>query len=122
VVDQAELLANRRAALQDIFAFLSVEPLFSSARFDEELFKSSERRTYPASYAYIVEHVIARPLQWLPVRVRQSARGSVERLLWPRLDKPMLDDVTRVRLQNLYAGEIGRLRALTGKTFPSWSV
>lgn len=122
VVDQADLLANRRDALQDIFAFLSVEPLFDSARFDEELFKSSERRTYPASYAYLVEHVLAPPVQWLPVRLRQSIRGSVERLLWPRLEEPTLDDASRARLENLYAGEVERLRALTGKTFASWSL
>jgi hypothetical protein len=33
-----------------------------------------------------------------------------------------LDDDLRTRLMGFYAGEVERLRGLTGETFPTWSV
>jgi hypothetical protein len=122
VVDRAELLADRRATLRQIFAFLSVQPDFACAEFDQELYRSRERRVYPPGYERFVGRVVKPALQWVPPRLRRSLRGSVERALWSPVQKPELDEASRVRLQELYAGEVERLRALTGKSFASWSV
>jgi hypothetical protein len=122
VVDQAELLENRRCTLAGIFAFLSVTDSFDSERFDEKRLDNQEWRTYPRGYVHLLDRTVVRWLNWLPVGVRRSMRRSVERALWPPLETPKLDDELRSRLQELYADEIERLRVLTGQTFPSWSV
>lgn len=122
VVDQAELLANRRPTLRDIFAFLSVDATVDSSRFDDVLSSSREWRGYSPSYARFVDRVVAPALRWMPRDLRRSIRRPLERLLWPPLQTPTLDDESHARLQELYAAEAERLRGLTGKTFPSWSV
>ncbi|HTA13392.1 MAG TPA: sulfotransferase [Solirubrobacteraceae bacterium] len=120
VLDQTELLADRRSTLGQIFDFLSVDS-FDCERFDDELYKSSERRVYPPGYARFVERAILRRIEWVPSEVRSSLRRTAERVL-PRVQAPTLDEQTRMRLQEHYAGDVERLRALTGKRFSTWSV
>jgi hypothetical protein len=122
VIDQADLLSDRRSTLSQIFAFLSVDDAFNSSRFDEERGSNRERRIYPAGYARLRGPVVPAPLRWVPRRIRRPLRLSVERILWPSLETPVLDDELREQLEELYSGEVERLRALTGKTFSTWSI
>jgi hypothetical protein len=122
VIDQAELLADRRATLREIFAFLSVDDTFDSPRFEEKLGTSGERRVYPSRYLHLAKRITASPLRRLPRGARRSLRRVTERALWPALETPTLDEDLRTELQKLYAGEVERLRALTGRTFSTWSV
>jgi hypothetical protein len=122
VVDQADLLADRSATLGEVFAFLSVDDGFGSDRFEDELYRSDERRVYPPGYASLVERVVVPRVQWLPARVRRLLRSSAERALLPPLPEATLDDGLRARLRELYVGEVERLRELTGKDFSTWSV
>jgi hypothetical protein len=122
VVDQADLLARRRETLREIFAFLGVEETVESARFDEQLLDKRGWRTYPPGYARFVDRVVSPAAGWLPLGLRRSLRGAVERVLWSPLQTPELEDELRARLEALYAGEVERLRALTGKDFPTWSL
>lgn len=122
VVDQAELLADRDAALRQVFAFLGVEPAFRSRHFESELLKTSERRAYPVGYNYFVRRVAAPTLRRVPPQLRRSLRRRVEKRLFPPLPEAALDDALRARLESLYGGEAERLRALTGKDFATWSV
>ncbi len=122
VVDQAELLSDREAVLRQIFAFLGVEPTFTSRQFDAELLKTSERRTYPVGYNYFVRRVAAPSLRRVPAPLRRSLRRKLEKRLFPPLPEATLDEDLRARLESLYGGETERLRALTGKDFATWSV
>lgn len=122
VIDQAEFLTNRRSTLREIFTFLSVDDTFDSSHFDNELYKSSERRAYPSGYERFVGLTVAPFMQWIPPDVRHLVRDALERLLFPSLKAPALGDELRARLEELYAGDVERLRALTGKTFPTWSI
>jgi hypothetical protein len=122
VLDQADLLAQRRSTLRDIFSFLSVDDAIDSSRFDEVLSSSREWRAYSPRYLRVMEHVIAPSLRWIPTNVRRALRRSAEGMLWPPIEAPRLDDELRARLVELYAGEAERLRALTGQSFASWAV
>jgi len=122
VADQAELLTDRRATLQKIFAFLGVDDAFDSSRFEIEQNRGEEHRTYSPRLARFVGRTIRPRTQWLPPRIRQTVRRSAERVLLPTHEKSTLDAESRARLEELYTGEIERLRTLTGKAFPSWSV
>jgi hypothetical protein len=127
VIDQAALLADRPSTLRQVFNFLSVDDEVASLRFDEEFNASRERRIYPSAYARL-HYIRLRgadvpvPLRWIPRRIRRPLRRSMERLLLSPLETPTLDDELRARLEEFYAVEVERLRALTGKTFPTWSI
>jgi Sulfotransferase family len=122
VIDQSEFLTRRQSILCQVFNFLSVDDTFVSSQFDKELYKSSERRVYPTGYDRVVASVLAPATHWIPQGVRRTVRSSVERMLFRPLEAPVLDDELRSQLAALYAGEVERLRALTGKTFSTWSV
>lgn len=122
VIDQANLLADRRSTLRRVFAFLAVDDEFDSPHFDGELNKSTERRVYPHGLARFVGGTVTPRLQWLPPRVRTSLRQSVERTFLPPLEPPILSKELRARLEEVYAGEVERLRAITGEAFPTWSI
>lgn len=122
VIDQIDLLKNRRSTLREVFSFLSVNEALDSPEFDEELNKSSERRTYPPGLARFVGRTVRPRLRWLPRSTRRFLRQSAERILLPPLETSELDDQLRSRLQELYADDVKRLRVLTGKSFPEWDI
>ena len=122
VLDQTELLTDRRATLRAIFAFLAVDPAYKSPEFSHERGRTLERRIYPQGYMRFAHRAGASPLHWLPRDFRRSMRRSLERALWRPLAPPMIDDDLTARLQALYADEVTRLRALTGKGFSTWSI
>lgn len=122
VLDHADLLADRRSTLRQIFTFLSVDDTIDSSRFDEELNTNREHRVYPPGYKRLLRPVLPAPLRWIPRSARHSIRRSVERMFMRQIEKSDLDEETRVRLEERYKGEVERLRALTGKSFPSWSI
>ena len=122
VVDQAELLTDRRLTLHKVFTFLAVDDTLDSSQFDAEFLKGSEHRTYPPGLARFVGHMVRPHAQWLPPRTRRFLRRYGERMLLPPLETSTLGDELRARLETFYAGEVERLRALTGATFSTWSI
>jgi hypothetical protein len=122
VIDQSELLLLRRDVLRRIFAFLGVDESFDSERFDEQFLKSEGRRTYPPALSRFVGQRLRPRTQWIPSSVRGKLRRGMERTLLPQMQLARLDDDSRARLGDLYAGETARLRLLTGQMVPSWSV
>ncbi|HXV04543.1 MAG TPA: sulfotransferase [Solirubrobacterales bacterium] len=122
VVDQAELLGERKSTLRSLFAFLGVEEDFTSEHFEEELWKTSERRISPPGHAGFIAKFIAPRARWMPARLRHSIRRSYERAFWRPLEEPALDAGAKARLQELFAADVERLRKLTGQPFSGWSV
>jgi hypothetical protein len=122
VVDQADLLANRQATLREIFAFLSVDESFISPVFQEVKNTGKEQRTY-SNFIVLQRRAQASPaIQRLPRPLRRFLRRSIERVVSRPLEPPTLDEELRGRLQDLYATDAARLRELTGKKFPTWSI
>jgi hypothetical protein len=122
VIDQADLLADRLATLREIFSFLDVDSSFISPVFDEEKNTGKEQRTY-SSFIVLQRRAQASPVvHKLPRRLRRFVRHSIERVVSRPLEAPTLDDELRSRLQDFYADDVARLRQLTGKTFPTWSI
>jgi Sulfotransferase domain len=122
IVDQAELLSDRRSTLREIFSFLGADDAIDSSCFDNELNTGTEHRLYPPRYTRLLGPVSSPLASWVPRSVRRSARRSVERLLWRPVEKMTLEDVLRERLEHLFSKDVQRLRAFTGKSFPTWSI
>lgn len=121
VIDQADLQADRRSTLKQVFGFLSVDDAVQLSGLEEEHLDSSDWRAYPSGYADFVAQHVAPRLRWIPRGLRRSVRRSVERMLWRPVDTS-LDDGLRGRLEDFYAPEVDRLRELTGKELPTWSI
>lgn len=122
VVDQADLLADRRTALQRIFRFLEVDDSIDSAQFDEVLSRSRDWRVFPPAYLRLVDRFVIPYSRWVPRGARRAFRRAVERVVWPPVERPSLGDELHARLTQMYTGEVDRLRAITGNSFPTWSM
>jgi hypothetical protein len=122
VIDQVQLLEDRDETLRRVFSFLAVDESFTSERFGAELWKTDGRRASPPGQAGFIGRVVAPRAQWVPAGARSFARRSFERAFWSPLEAPFLDEESRARLQEFFAEDVARLRALSGERFPSWSV
>jgi hypothetical protein len=122
IIDQTDLLNDRRRTLRNVFDFLEVDAGVDLASFNEELNTGDDKRAYSTGYVQLRERVKASPLRLLPRGARQSLRRSFERTFWSPLPPAQLDDSLRERLRELFAPEADRLRELTGMKFPTWSV
>lgn len=122
VVDQHDLLVDRLRVLRDVFSFLEVDERFANEDFNEKLGASDDRRKYPAGYQRAASRAAATPLKFLPRRARRAMRATVERVLFPPLEKPSLSPELRHSLEELYAPEASRLRTITSREFATWSV
>jgi hypothetical protein len=122
IVDQADLLADRRSTLCEIFTFLGVDGTLDCSNFDEELNTEVQHRAYPARYARMFGPVSSPAFRWIPQSVRSSVRSQIERVLWRPVEPAVLEDALRERLKTLYGEEVQRLRAFTGKEFSTWSI
>lgn len=122
VVDQADLLADRRSILREMFRFLEVDQHVDDAQFDLVLSRTRDWRVFPPAYLQAVNRFVIPYTRWIPQDARRSFRRFVERIVWPPVDTPALEGELRERLTDRYAGEVERLRAITGKAFSSWSL
>jgi Sulfotransferase domain len=122
VLDQAQLLAERPAALRRAFSFLEVDPGFRSERFGQELWRTSERRVSPPGHHNFIARAIAPRTRWVPARARRRLRRAWEKAFWRPLEKPELTAEQRARLQEFFAPDVERLRALSGERFANWSL
>jgi len=122
VVDQADLLGERAATLGRIFAFLGVDATVDPAAFEEELNTGEGNRAYPLAYVRLRKGLAASPLRVLPRGLKRRLRGSLERVAWSEVPPATLDDDLRGSLEELFEPEARRLRALTGESFPTWSI
>ena len=122
LVNQADLLGDRDAAMAGIFDFLEVDADAQLSGLDEELLNSSGWRAYSPRYLKIVNRYLAPAVRWVPRDLRRSVRRRVESVLWPPLKEPVLDDKLLARLKELYGAQADRLRELSGMPFPGWSV
>lgn len=121
VVDQDELLTQRRAALGKVFEFLAVADEIDAGALEEQKLASGGWRAYPEGYSGFVGRVVTPRVRWVPRGLRRSVRGALERTLWRPIDAT-LDAGLRAELERRYAPEVERLRQLTGERFASWSV
>jgi hypothetical protein len=125
VLDQHELRRDRAATLRKTYAFLDVDPSFTSVDFDRQLGTREEHRSYGSRYAQLRQRVSMGALSRLPKPLRRQMRRGVEAVeskVLPPVEPPTLDEDMRERLLELYRPEVERLRALTGEPFASWSL
>jgi hypothetical protein len=123
VVDQAALLADRRGTMRAIFRFLDAGEEFSSARFDELINPASDRRRVTAAGRRLRSSRITGAVGRLPARPREALLKTARRVTSRRAEpSPRPSPELRARLRATLAGDVARLRELTGLEFASWQL
>jgi hypothetical protein len=120
IVDSAELERDRRRTLRSVFRFLGVDDGYWSAQL--------ERRWHVGERQHgLAWRALAR-LRLLPGWPRiatlppRRALWAIEALTGSRRPAARPSPVVREQLASWLAEDAERLRALTGRRFPSWSV
>jgi hypothetical protein len=122
VVEQRELLQDRRATLREVFRFLEVDDTFWSPDFDR-LHNTRDRKLLVNQrglwiYRRGLYDLWLRAAGLFPERVQR-------RLLAPlgeEIQRPVPEPGLRIELEALFAEDVQRLREYTGKRFDAWSV
>lgn len=123
VLDQDELLRERRSALRRVFEFLGVDGSFWSDEFAQVRNRGAEhRRVSSGLYGRMRASALRGALGALPADVRTGLVRPVRRLIAPAVGEVALDASLRRRLEACYRPEVMRLRELTGQSFGGWSL
>jgi hypothetical protein len=122
VVDSTDLHQRRGQTMSEIFAFLGVDPDFTSPGFDEELNVGSTKRAYAEGYARARDSALGRAWRRVPGKVRRPVSDAARRAVAPSIERPKIDGRLREELILRLTPEIERLRELTGRRFESWSI
>jgi hypothetical protein len=123
VVDQDELLHERRSALGKIFAFLDVSPDYWDEEFELVRNRGSEhRRISSGFYGRMRGSALRTAVGALPAPARENLVKSVRRAIARPVEEVAIDASLRRRLETRYRPEVARLRELTGQGFERWSL
>lgn len=121
VVAAEELYHHRQATLRRIFAFLDVDPDFSSSGFARVKFRSQELRRLSPLGLRLRNHSYA--------HLNRTAPGLQRFLTYlacyplsQRMERPVLSESQRHALAAVLWPDVQQLRALSGQAFAQWSL
>ena len=122
VVDQRELLSDRREVLRDVFAFLGVDDDYWTPEFDR-LHNTRQRKMRVngagmGAYRIGLYDPLVRAAAALPERWRRRVLS----VMGDEIRRPVPDDALRNELEACVREDADRLRAYTGKPFDHWTV
>jgi hypothetical protein len=112
LLEQEELLNDRRATLQRVYGFLGVNPNVWRKAFHEERLESAARGRRTRVGVFAAKRMP--PKMWRKVKRRRPFAS-------PYKQAPM-DDALRAELEDLLREDAAKFRELTGRKFESWSV
>ena len=124
ILDQRDLLKDRRETLRRVFSFLGVDEDFVSPGFDE---LANTRGSVPISTPFrrrVARSPLAAAGRRLPSPLRDPVVSAANRLFAAgvKREPDQIGDDLRERLRGAYREEAVRLREMTGMPFPSWQV
>lgn len=122
VVDQRDLLTDRRATLGGVFRFLGVDDSFWSPEFDR-MHNTRQRKLLLNSrglwlYGKGLYELTLRAANAMPERLGRRTLSVIGQ----DIPKPVLDPGLREELGAYLHEDADRMRAYTGKQFDHWSV
>lgn len=123
VVDQAELLGDRREALRRVFGFLGVDEGFWSPRYERREYLRDDQEWWSGTATRLAHGRLARAIRRaVPDRPRRTLLRPARAMTTKRIEAPRIDDRLRERLVATLRDEVERLRELTGQRFATWQL
>jgi hypothetical protein len=123
IVDQAELLAERRRVLGEVFQFVGAAEDFDSDGFARLSNTSAARRRTTPAWRLLRGSRALGLMKRLPPRPRELLLRGARRLV-SRRPRPLPEPTPelRARLESAFRDDAARLREMTGREFASWQV
>jgi hypothetical protein len=112
LLEQEELLNDRRTTLQHVFTFLGAREDVWRPSFNEPRLETSARRRRTRLGRFAAER--------LPIRYWRKIRDH--RPFSKPFEQPEMDDALRAEVADLLREDIASFRELTGRPFEHWSV
>ena len=122
IVDNADLAERRDETLREIFAFLDVDPDYTSDDFALRLNAGEGKRGVSDVGAAILTSGVATLSHRLPARIRTPVGDLVRRSFTREVPRVALPPHVREALADAIRDDVARLRQLTGRDFAHWSV
>jgi hypothetical protein len=122
VLDQRELLEDRRAALGSVFSFLAVDPDFWTPDFLRSHNVRREKVRLNDVGLWFYRRGWFPHLRSAVPKMRPRLRRATLGIVADRVETPRVEGELRARLEAALRDDAERFRALTGRSFESWSV
>jgi hypothetical protein len=122
VLSQEDLYQRRRPTLQRVFRWLGVSPDFDHPRFNYLYHQSSTIRRKNSLGVRLAALPGLRLIRRLPHRLRTPADHWLFYPFSQPVPRPVLSSDLRRQLADCLRPDVQRLRALTGQSFPDWSI
>jgi hypothetical protein len=123
IVENRDLADRPQETLSEIFAFLDVDPTFSSPRFSERLNTKEGKLRLSDAGTRVRESAIAGAARTvLPERIRARVFTGLRRNLSREVERVPLPDGLRTRLADALRDDATEFRAIAGRRFEHWSV
>lgn len=122
VIDQSELRGQRAQVMAEVFAFLGVDASFESPGFAAELNPGRVKRRFRQRDSRFRRAVLSAGGARIPVALRRPVAVRLRNAVTEPVRRPEFPASISPGLTQLLHDEAERLRALTGKSFRTWSV
>lgn len=121
VATQESLLDQREATMRAVFEWLGVDRDFSSAQF-ERMWEVSAGKTRKFTFAYRLSQRLGGSVRWgrIPPRLRWLGERVALHPSGGGVPRPEVSAGLRRRLREELAGEVARLRELSGLRLEGW--
>lgn len=122
VVAQEDLLHRRLETIATVFRFLGVDDAFASPGFEATEQVSDAKRPPTRLEGWLRRRRPGRAPWAAPATPRTRATRAVRALTSRKVDRPLVAQRHRERLEGRFADDVSQLRTFTGQSFPGWSV
>ena len=112
LIEQGELLTERRTTLQRVFAFVGARDDYWQSSYKDQRLETAARRRRTRLGVYAAEK--------LPIRHWRKVRDH--RPFSKPFVQPEMEDSLRTELEDLLRDDAAAFRKLTGRSFETWSV
>ena len=111
--------------MAEIFQFIGVDPevAVEKTTLEEEYHVSADKRKKTAVASFLTETKVGQTLKDIGKKITpRKAVDQIKEFLWVDAKKPKLSEEVRLQAEDYLRDDIEKLRELTDKTFPGWSV
>lgn len=106
-----------------IFAFLEVEPLVDTTRFEVELNREQGKKRDSEFFRRLASSPgVRNALDLVPASLRESLVRKARVATGTSVEKPKIDTEFRRQLEDFFRPEVEQLRQFTGENYSSWSI
>lgn len=123
VVESERLRSERSKVMSEIFEFIGVSPDLESNALDQEYHKTSDKARLTRVGDFLIKSSVGQTVKDVGKSIMpQSAIEYIKQRVWEDAKKPQPRRETLNKVKSYLQEDVEKLRALTGKSFDSWSL